>query len=215
MVPDFEYFMRAENRSHFSHTLPGIFWFDLPLALFTCFLFHNVARGPLLLNLPQVLQSRLMRLYKFNWNAHFQKNWKIVLYSILIGIFTHLISDRLTHKSSNLVISVPGLIDNQELLDNPKSIYRVVQIIYSVIGLGLCLFTVWQMPRDNDTNSYKPDIRYWVTLFCVFAVTLFMIILKQGFERVDLIVGSISSLFVGFLAVSLIFQPRGRLQLSR
>ena len=37
MVPDFEYFIRMRTESKYSHTLAGLFWFDLPLGLLLCF----------------------------------------------------------------------------------------------------------------------------------------------------------------------------------
>ncbi len=40
MTPDFEYFLRLRVRSDFSHTLFGVFWFDLPLGIVLCFVFH-------------------------------------------------------------------------------------------------------------------------------------------------------------------------------
>ncbi|MEO5998365.1 MAG: DUF4184 family protein [Chitinophagaceae bacterium] len=215
IIPDFEYFIRVQNRSRFSHTWDGVFWFDLPLALFTCFLFHTLIKGPLIGNLPFILHSRFSRFCQFNWNKYFQKNWKVVIYSILIGVFTHLISDKITHKSSNLVNSVPGLIENQELIDNPKSVYRLIQITYSIIGLLLCLFTIWQLPVDKRIDYSKPDIRYWLILFCSFAIMLVMIILKQGLIRFDMIVGPISSLIVAFIFTSLIVLPGKRLIVMR
>ncbi|MEB0248571.1 DUF4184 family protein, partial [Mucilaginibacter sp. 5B2] len=30
LTPDFEYFIRMKVQSDYSHTLPGLFWFDLP-----------------------------------------------------------------------------------------------------------------------------------------------------------------------------------------
>nr|WP_237421370.1 DUF4184 family protein [Flavobacterium sp. HBTb2-11-1] len=39
LTPDFEYFLRMKVKSDYSHTLDGIFWFDLPLALLLTFLF--------------------------------------------------------------------------------------------------------------------------------------------------------------------------------
>ena len=215
IVPDFEYFIRIKNRSHFSHTWAGVFWFDLPLALFMCFLFHNLIKGPLILNLPYALYSRFMRFCQFNWNRHFKKSWKVVLYSIVIGVFTHLISDKITHKSSNLVNSMPGLIESQELIDNPKSVYRLIQITYSIIGLLLCLFTIWQLPVDKRLTYYKPDPRYWIILFCSFAIVLVIIILKLGLIRTDRIVGPISSMLAALIFTSLITLPGKRVLLMR
>lgn len=50
MIPDFEYFIRMRIQSIYSHTLAGIFWFDLPLALLISFIFHNKVKNLLFQN---------------------------------------------------------------------------------------------------------------------------------------------------------------------
>lgn len=204
MVPDFEYFIRFENRSYFSHTWAGIFWFDLPMGLLICFLFHNLVRNPLVLNLPYAFYVRLSRFTQINWNRLFKEKWLTVICSIIIGTFTHIISDRLTHKSSNLVSTVPALIEFQEFTDSPKSIYRIIQITYSVIGLALCFFTVWRMPSNKRISYQKPDIRYWAILSGIFSLMLTVITFTQGKDKVDLIVGTISSMIGTLLITSVV-----------
>lgn len=215
IVPDFEYFIRFQNRSHFSHTWAGIFWLDLPMGLLICFLFHNLVRNPLVLNLPYPFYARLARFSQFNWSRQFKEKWLTVICSIIFGVITHIISDRLTHKSSNLVSSVPGLIESQELIDSPKSIYRVIQITYSVIGLALCFFTIWRLPYNKRISYRRPDIRYWAILSCIFSMTLLVITFTQGKDKVDFIVGTISSMIVAFLITSMIPLPGKRMLLVR
>ncbi len=214
VVPDFEYFIRVNSRSYYSHTWPGIIWFDLPLALLICFLFHNLIRKPLLLNFPYALHMRFMRFYDFNWNRFFKKNWIMVVYSVLIGIVTHILSDWITHKSYHFVTSVPGLIENPELIDNPKSVYKVFQIVYSIIGLILCFFTVWRLPGNKNLIYYKPDTRYWPILCCIFAVAMITLTFKKGFHHSDYIVITISSMMIALIATSLIFLPAKNLAIA-
>ncbi len=214
IIPDFEYFIRVQNNSHYSHTIPGIFWFDLPLALVVCFLFHNMVRGPLIANAPYNLHIRLVNYDQFNWNQYFKKNWIKIIYSIVIGIITHLISDKFTHKSSNMVSAVPGIMETQELIDTPKSIYRVIQITFSVIGLALCAFTIWQFPRSKQITGYNPNNRYWLVMFCIFAATLALIIIKIGYEQTDLIVSVMSSLLVALSITSLMCLPDKKILLA-
>ena len=52
LTPDFEYFIRMTPYSLYSHTLSGLFWFDIPLGLLLCFIFHNLVRDSLCSNLP-------------------------------------------------------------------------------------------------------------------------------------------------------------------
>jgi Domain of unknown function (DUF4184) len=46
-------------QSDYSHTLGGLFWFDLPLGLLLAFIFHTIVRNMLDDNLPAVLRSLL------------------------------------------------------------------------------------------------------------------------------------------------------------
>src|ERR1700744_5706609 len=67
MIPDFESFITLEPDKTYSHSLPGVFWFDLPLALLVCFLFHDIVKRPLLGHLPLFLKRKFFRYRVFNW----------------------------------------------------------------------------------------------------------------------------------------------------
>src|SRR6188768_3414024 len=68
LTPDFEYFLRMKIQGHYSHTISGIFCFDLPLGILLAFIFHNVVRNSLFDNLPTILKSRLLAFKHFDWN---------------------------------------------------------------------------------------------------------------------------------------------------
>lgn len=215
IIPDFEYFLRMENKSLYSHTLPGVFYFDLPLALLVGFIFHNLVKRPLITNMPYALFTRFISYYDFNWNRFARRKWLVVLTSILVGTFTHLIADRITHKSSNIVSSVPGLIESQDFIDSPNSIYRVIQVTFSVIGLGLCFLSIWQLPPVKSVSYHKPDGRYWIVLCSTFSAILFVIVLHQGFDYVDFIVASIAAMIASLITTSLIPFPAKKLVLLK
>jgi len=60
MVPDFEYFIRMTDHSRYSHTIAGLFWFDLPMGLLICFVYHGVVKDQLFNNLPPFLKQRVI-----------------------------------------------------------------------------------------------------------------------------------------------------------
>ena len=66
LVPDFEYFFRWQVLSLYSHTPAGIFWFDVPVALALCFVFHVVIKKALLENLPIFFKARLLKFKNFD-----------------------------------------------------------------------------------------------------------------------------------------------------
>ena len=51
IIPDFEYFIRMRDWSRYSHTLVGLAWFDLPLAILVCFIYHLIVKNYLFDNL--------------------------------------------------------------------------------------------------------------------------------------------------------------------
>jgi uncharacterized membrane protein YhaH (DUF805 family) len=204
-----------ENRSRYSHSISGIFWFDLPLGLLVCFLFHNVVKGSLISSLPGTLYGRLGKYKDFNWNKYFSSNWFKVVCCIIIGVITHFISDKVTHKSSNLVSSVPGLMETQEFSDTPTFVYRVIQVTYSIIGLALCGLTVWQLPVNRISHDSNPNSRYWLILLSIFAVTLTLIATRKNHGFTDIVVCAMTSLIVALLFTSLITFPVRKMLLAR
>lgn len=107
MIPDFEYFLRMKLQSNYSHTLKGIFWFDLPLAILVSFIFHNLVKKEFIDNLPLFFKSRFFAFKAFDWNAYFIKNWWVVCISILIGTLSHLFWDSFTHHGGYFVNEFP------------------------------------------------------------------------------------------------------------
>ncbi len=107
MIPDFEYFIRMKPFSQYSHTILGVFWFDLPLAILIAFIFHNLVKNSLFNNSPAFLQVRLADYKNLDWNNYFRKNWLIVIISILIGTFSHLLWDSFTHETVFLSKNAP------------------------------------------------------------------------------------------------------------
>ena len=103
LTPDFEYFLRMKIFSIYSHTLPGIFWFDFPLAIILCFLFHQIIRTTFVKNLPNFIQTRFLIYNSFNWKKYFKENLLIVFISIIIGISSHLFWDSFTHEDGFFV----------------------------------------------------------------------------------------------------------------
>ena len=62
MSPDFEYFIKMRMEKIHGHSFWGLFYFDLPLTLLLCFVFHLFVRDSLIEHLPQPIR-RNYRLY--------------------------------------------------------------------------------------------------------------------------------------------------------
>ncbi|MEJ2194267.1 MAG: DUF4184 family protein [Ignavibacteriaceae bacterium] len=180
LTPDFEYFIRMKVDSDYSHTLSGIFWFDLPLGLILAFIFHNVLRDSLFDNLPTILKSRLSTFKQLDWNSYFKANWFVVIISILIGTITHIFWDGFTHAHGYFVKTIPELTNMVYLFDIQIPLYRIIQHISTLIGGLVIIFAIFKLPADKNVTA-RFNIKYWGILT---GITLIIIIIRllSGFN---------------------------------
>jgi hypothetical protein len=97
MSPDFSYFVFQTTAFRFSHTLPGIFFFCVPISLALLWLFHSLLKYPLLSLLPEAHCKRLIPVaqgFRFGPLPHFA----VLAFSIALGALTHLVWDAFTHE---------------------------------------------------------------------------------------------------------------------
>jgi hypothetical protein len=163
LTPDFEYFLRMKVQSNYSHTVSGIFWFDLPLGLLLAFIFHNIVRNNLLESLPKTFKSRLLKFNQFDWNGYFKRNWFIVIVSIIIGAASHIFWDSFTHESGYFVQAIPTLTNTVDLFGTQLPIFKIIQHSSTVIGGLVIIFAILKMPANKDVSE-RFNIKYWIIL---------------------------------------------------
>lgn len=163
LTPDFEYFLRMRIKSIYSHTLEGLFWFDLPLGLLLAFLFHNIVRDKLFENLPLFLKSRFIIFKQFNWNKYFIKNWLVVTTSILIGAISHLFWDSFTHNNGYFVEKITVLKNTIDILGLQIPIFKLLQHLSTLIGGFVIVFSIYKLPVEK-TEKESPKAKYWMIL---------------------------------------------------
>lgn len=108
VVPDFEFFLRISSTRTIAHTFPGVFIFCLPLGLILYFIFHSIIKKPLLSLLPSAHQSRILNNSKPLRTFPLYHFFKITS-ALLLGIFSHLLLDSITHENSFLTAHLPFL----------------------------------------------------------------------------------------------------------
>ncbi|MEO8237560.1 MAG: DUF4184 family protein [Flavobacterium sp.] len=173
LTPDFEYFIRMKVQSNYSHTVYGIFWFDFPLAILLCFIFHNIVRDDLFKNLPKNIQSKTLVYTEFNWNNYFKRSWFIIVISTLIGIASHLLWDSFTHDHGYFVNKISLLRNSVSLFDKEVPVLKIAQHLSTLIGTVIILVSISKLPKNN-TTVYSSNRRYW-DLFIVFALLIILI----------------------------------------
>lgn len=163
LIPDFEYFLRMRMKSEYSHTIAGIFWFDVPLGLFLAYIFHILVRDSLIENLPKALKSRFLIYKWFNWNEYFKKNGLIVAISILIGAVSHILWDGFTHEGGFFTERISLLTNPVNFLGMQLTVFKILQHSSTLIGGLAIAFSISKLQihtRENEAINKK----YWLLL---------------------------------------------------
>ncbi|MCC9072062.1 DUF4184 family protein [Flavobacterium sp. F-65] len=205
MSPDFEYFFRMKMQGDIGHTFLGMFLVDIPLGILVAFLFHELIKRPFIANLPDFLKERLFVLKEMNWVSYFKSNAHIVIFSLLLGIISHIFWDAFTHERGYFVQRIPFL--NAELFTIP--FYKIAQHLSSLVGMVFILLYIYKLPvRIKERNEV--NLKYWLLVLCITVIILgirfaFGMTLKQiG----SIVVSTISSAFLALTFVGLIFIDR-------
>lgn len=202
LTPDFEYFIRMKVESNYSHTISGLFWFDLPLGILLAFLFHNIVRNRLFDNLPIILKSRLSIFKDFNWTKYFKENWIIIILSIIIGAASHLFWDSFTHHNGYFVGVISDLQNSITLLGKQVFIYKILQHTCSLIGTIIITYSLFKMKKNKVSND-RFEMSYWLTLT---AITIVIVIIKfVSVEKMQ--IGNSIVSFISSILIALVISP--------
>jgi len=219
VVPDFEYFMRMDTKSSHGHTFGGLFYFDVPLAILLCFLFHNLVRNSLIRNLPTGLQQRFIKITYFEWNIFFLRNWNLVILSIFIGISSHFLLDSFTNGKGFAVNLIPFLKKQFIYNERPLFFHQILYYLISISGLIMIAYSIWQMPLHRRFRPTKPSPFYWtiIALINIVGYFFFLDLKTDDFMRdlyvphfPNFLIIAIGSFFIGLLVASLLFARKDR-----
>lgn len=195
MTPDFEYFFNFKQESTYSHTWLGILWFDLPIAILLFYLYTNAVKDELIDHLPTFLYRRFARCKSWQRKSYSLNAYFKVLSSLLIGITSHLIWDRLTHKSVRLIA-------------NQTEYYQFLWDLNSLIGFIMISFLVWRTAKSKIVNN-RDIFFYW---FFILSINLCVVVIRvtQTTSLSNLGVGTISGFLMGLLIISAINKLRNK-----
>jgi Domain of unknown function (DUF4184) len=207
ITPDFEYFIRMEGKSFYSHTISGMFWFDYPLAIILCFLYHQVVRNPLIDNLPPFLNKRLVLYKEFQWRDYFLRNLLMVSISVLIGIASHLLWDSFTHDDGFFVEKLPVFTEYVEFGEMGVPVYKIFKILCSVIGGVIILVTIFKLKKvPKVRNLSNPG--YWMVVSGI-SFSILVLRVYTGFrfyQQFNLVMTLISACLISLIFASMIFK---------
>jgi hypothetical protein len=209
LAPDFEYFLRMRVKSDYSHTVSGLFYFDLPLGLFLAFIFHNIVRNALFENLPTILKSRLILFKQFDWNKYFRAKWFVVAISILIGAATHLFWDSFTHEQGYFTTVIPSLGETIEISGKYIPIFKILQHTSTLIGGLIIIASLFHLQTDKYVSG-QFNLKYW-GIFAAFTLAIIGLRLLSGLNYKiygHLIVTGVSAVLIALTLTPLLIQQK-------
>jgi hypothetical protein len=160
VMPDALYFIPKVPKSHFGHSLQGIFLFCLPAGLVCLWVFHNFLKDPLISLVPIGYQRRLQS-EKFGFLPAMR--FAQICISILVGAFTHVCWDSFTHQEGWAVKHFNTLSSEMTVADRLMPLSDILQHLSTAGGIAVLFyyFFHWllrtqEMP-ELDCQSSAPE----------------------------------------------------------
>jgi hypothetical protein len=207
VVPDFEYFIRMDDKKIYTHYWAGLIYYDLPLSIILAYLFHNIVRNPFIDNSPFFLYRRMAVFKKFYWNRYFISEWPVVLYSILIGGVSHLLWDGFTHRNRFFVKNIELLRHEIFIAGINMPLYKALQYLSSAIGLAVIAYAIYRLPERNEEKRIFRKF-YWVNMFVIAATVLACRIFLNIQNLKELVVSCVASLLLALIIVPFTLRKR-------
>jgi hypothetical protein len=206
IVPDFEYFLRMKVMSIYSHTLLGLFWFDVPLGLIIAFIYHQIVKQTFLNHMPLFIKARCTDHIFYNWTVYFKKYWYVVIYSILIGASSHILWDAFTHDHGYFAARIDWLNQSTQIFNKTIYHFKIAQHGSTIIGAIAISYAVYMLPI-RPAKAQQGTAKYWLYISLGLALILvfkyFICAIREPMGNV--IVTIISSFLLSAISVSLVY----------
>ncbi|HXA10028.1 MAG TPA: DUF4184 family protein [Chthoniobacterales bacterium] len=199
MTPDLGYYIDRFDLSTFAHTLPGSFVACLPTGVIFLLVFYLFCK-PFCYALPAPHRQVLLPLCPV-----FPKGltrWAIIIFSLLLGTWTHNFWDAFTHEHGWFVDRITWL--QQPVLQVPSTticVYLALQELSTVVGFVIVAiaYARWLRRQPVDRSKASESDRWRYLLWAAIVIVSLMISLPPALR--------IASEFHGFLFYrSLAFQ---------
>lgn len=157
MVPDYPLFLPLKHY-HLSHSITGLFLYDLPVGLLVYLLWSRLLLKPTRRLLPLSFAEVLRE-------ESFPSFWRLSA-AIVLGAFTHVFWDGFTHSNGFALQYLPSLA-TVKIAQYP--LYKILQWGCSVLGLGMLFFWFYQQNKQRKATTPYPSSKTfcWLVLFSV------------------------------------------------
>lgn len=203
LAPDFEYFLLLQKERIIGHTWYGAIVLDLPLTLIFAFVFHNIVKKPLIASLPKPISARFTDTFQLDWKSYFMDHWFIVIYSALIGIYSHIFWDLFTHNTPYIMEHLPALLQTIYFGKISFPVYQFLQILSTIIGfIIIAIFIIFKEP-EKDGIYANNNWSYWLKIALITAF-LFSVRLLTGINYSDYVIVLINLISCALFSIILI-----------
>jgi lipid-A-disaccharide synthase-like uncharacterized protein len=204
MTPDFEYFIRMQVKSNYSHTLPGLFWFDVPLGMLLGLIYLLAVRDKLIVNLPEFLNRRFIKYLNQPLKISIL-SIAVMTCSVFIGAASHLFWDGFTHPHAYFVQRFPSLATTVNLGGQRVFIYKILQHCSTLVGFAVIAGSIILMPQKRSARAASMA-KYWATIVITMALTTIIRLLTglQLHQFGNLLVTAIAGGLIGLTFASFI-----------
>ena len=168
------------------------------MGLLALYLFNQLIRKDLIENLPDFLNRRFSDARHFKRNLDRISDFLFVIISLFVGILSHLVWDRLTHKSINF-------IEQQEH-------YNVFWEANSLAGFIVIAAMIWKM-RLGSKIKKDNILPYWLSVSIITAAVIYPRLSSPAGVR-ELGISAIVGFFAGLTVTSLVLKIRQRFMRS-
>ncbi|WP_168193922.1 DUF4184 family protein [Pontibacter sp. SGAir0037] len=212
LSPDFEYFFRLEAYSEISHTLRGIFLFNLPLSFVLATIFHLYVRDEVVHHLPAFLQRRAYAVKPVRWMSYLKRNWLVFSVSAIIGATSHVFWDDFTNVNGYVQRVLPIIQDGVNVFGKEFIIARLIQHVSTIVG-GLIVAAYILSSASKPVRysvSRLQKVKFWTAVSVLsFSFLVFSALTDLTTDYIkSLAVTLLSGLLLGTLFVSLVARSR-------
>ncbi len=206
IIPDFEYFIWMSPSAYVSHTMLGIFIFNLPMTFIMAFLWHQLL-FPVLIKRIHFFHQRIQLEEYPDFMEWIKKNWILFFTSAFIGILTHLAWDSFSHADGYLVHRIPFLLEFIQIGGRAIRTCYVMWYISTLLGMSTLIFWYVDLKKLFTLSTWKTFFSgnsYWgKILFTAGLIGTSRVYLGLGWNWArHLIMIAIGSLFYALLIVS-------------
>ena len=206
IIPDFEYFIWMSPSAYVSHTILGIFIFNLPMTFIMAFLWHQLL-FPILIKRIQFFHQRIQMEEYPAFMEWIKKNWILFFTSAFIGILTHLAWDSFSHADGYLVHRIPFLLEFIQIGGHPIRTCYVMWYISTLLGMITLIFWYVDLKKLFTLSTWRTFFSgnsYWgKILFTAGLIGTSRVYFGLGWNWArHLIMIAIGSLFYAILIVT-------------